>query len=265
MGSMPRDGGHLIVEKDAYNEFCNDPIAAKYLRPFKMGRELVRGLDRWCLWMAESDFDPLDIERSPLLKQRVEKVREFRLSSKAESTQQMGRTPHLFGQRAQPESAYVGIPSVVSETRRYYTVQHLGPDVIAGNKIYTVVDPDGLLFGLISSSMFIAWQKAVGGRLKSDLNFANTLTWNTFPVPQLDTTSRQAIIQAGRDVLDARALHPGRSLATHYVPLAMSTDLIKAHDKLDAVVDKAFGASRKLSTERQRLELLFSWYKKLSE
>lgn len=36
-------------------------------------------------------------------------------------------------------------------------------------------------------------------------------------------------------------------------------------EQLDAVVDRAFGASRKLSNERQRLELLFSSYKELSE
>src|SRR5699024_9085523 len=51
-GSKPTDGGNLIVEVDEYDEVAADPIAAKYLRPFRMGRELVRGLDRWCLWMA---------------------------------------------------------------------------------------------------------------------------------------------------------------------------------------------------------------------
>lgn len=264
MGSMPRDGGHLIVEKDAFDTFCNDPIAAKYLRPFKMGRELVRGLDRWCLWMDENDFDPLDIERSSLLKQRVEKVREFRFSSKAESTRQMARTPYLFGQRAQPESAFVAIPKVVSENRKYFTVQHLPADVIAGDKIYTVTDPTGLYFSFLSSSMFITWQKTVGGRLKSDLSFANTLTWNTFPVPALDERQKASIIKAGQDILKSRDSFPERSLAEHYAPLAMEPALLKAHDRLDGVIDRAFGASRRLSTERQRLELLFNSYQTLT-
>ena len=56
--------------------------------------------------------------------------------------------------------------------------------------------------------MFITWQRAVGGRLKSDLNFANTLTWNTFPVPELDDKTRQRVIDAGKKVLAARELHP---------------------------------------------------------
>ncbi|MHA2788331.1 type IIL restriction-modification enzyme MmeI [Corynebacterium sp. S7] len=120
------------------------------------------------------------------------------------------------------------------------------------------------MFGLISSSMFITWQRTVGGRLKSDLNFANTLTWNTFPVPELDDETRQRIIDAGKKVLAARALHPEFSLAEHYNPLAMAPELIKAHGALDREVDKAMGAPRKLTTERQRQEVLFANYSRLT-
>ena len=48
--------------------------------------------------------------------------------------------------------------------------------------------------------MFITWQKMIGGRLKSDLRFASTLTWNTFPVPELDEKTRERIIKAGQKV-----------------------------------------------------------------
>ena len=68
----------------------------------------------------------------------------------------------------------------------------------------------------------------------------------------------------GKKVLDARALHPERSLAEHYNPLAMDPALVKAHDALDREVDKAFGAPRKLTTVRQRQELLFANYEKLT-
>ena len=113
--------------------------------------------------------------------------------------------------------------------------------------------------------MFMAWQRTVGGRLKSDLRFSNTLVWNTFPVPELDEKSRERIIDAGKKVLEARALHPERALAEHYNPLAMAPELLKAHDDLDREVDKAFGAPRKLTTERQRQELLFANYAALTD
>ncbi|OFT89913.1 methyltransferase [Corynebacterium sp. HMSC28B08] len=112
--------------------------------------------------------------------------------------------------------------------------------------------------------MFIIWQKTIGGRLESRLRFSNTLTWNTFPVPQLSEQRREKIIEAGKNVLKARELHPERSLAEHYNPLAMAPELVKAHEALDREVDKAFGASRKLTTERQRQELLFENYAKIT-
>ena len=100
--------------------------------------------------------------------------------------------------------------------------------------------------------------------MESRLRFGSTLTWYTFPVPELDEKTRQRIIKAGKKVLDARALHPERSLAEHYSPLAMDPALVKAHDALDREVDKAFGAPRKLTTVRQRQELLFANYEKLT-
>ena len=148
--------------------------------------------------------------------------------------------------------------------RRHALVQQNTPEVICGDANVLVEDPTGLQFGLLTSSMFLTWQQTVGGRLKSDLRFSNTLTWNTFPVPALNEQTRQRIIDAGQNVLDARALHPERSLAEHYNPLAMAPELVKAHDVLDREVDKAFGAARKLTTERQRQELLFASYGELA-
>ena len=269
-GSQPTDGGHLIVEKDEYEQVASDPIAAKYLRPFRMGRELVRGLNRWCLWMGDDDFEPADINRSPVLKQRVEACRDYRMESGVKSPKgdayKLKETPHLFrGNSHRPLVDYIGIPAVVSESRRFFTAAHLSKSVIPGNKLFTAEDPEGLLFGLISSSMFITWQKTVGGRLKSDLNFANTLTWNTFPVPELSEQDQAAIIDGGKAVLEARSKFPNRSLADHYQPLAMDPDLLKAHDKLDRAVDKAFGAPRKLTNEKQRQELLFQNYVRLTQ
>nr|WP_255463564.1 type IIL restriction-modification enzyme MmeI [Corynebacterium sp. LK24] len=60
-------------------------------------------------------------------------------------------------------------------------------------------------------------------------------------------------------------MHPERSLAEHYNPLAMSPELLKAHSDLDREVDKAFGAPKKLTTEQQRLALLFKNYVELTK
>ena len=263
-GSKPADGGHLIVEAKDYPRFAADTIAAKYLRPFRMGREVVRGLDRWCLWMDTEDFDPRDIDRSPILKERVQGCSTFRSHSTKQITKDGAKTAHLFQENHQPPGPYVGIPSVVSETRRFYTVAHFSEDVIAGNQLYTALDPDGFLFAIISSSMLMTWQMTIGGRLESRLRFANKVVWNTLPLPEVSDKQRAAIIAAGQGVLEARAEQPGVSLADMYNPLAMSPSLLKAHRALDRAVDRAFGARKALETNEQRLTILFKRYQEMT-
>lgn len=261
-GNMPRDGGHLLIEPEDLAEVMADSRAAKYVRRFVGAKELIHSKERWCLWLV--NLDPDDIARSPVLKSRLEAVRDFRAASTAGSTRAMAATPHLFGQRSQPSTQYLCIPAHVSEARRHYLVQRFEADVISSNANFCATDPDGYLFGVISSSMFITWQRSVGGRIKSDLRFSNTLVWNNLPLPAVDEATRAKIIHAGEEIMAARELHAGRSLAGHYNALAMDPQLIKAHDKLDAVVDRAFGAKRTCTTEKERQETLFARYADLT-
>lgn len=262
-GNMPRDGGHLLIEADEYSEVMSDPVAAKYVRPFVGAKQLIHNLPRWCLWLEE--YDPADIGRSPVLKQRLQAVKDFRAESRAASTAAMAATPHLFGQRSQPTTPYLCIPRHVSVNRLYFPAARFGPEVICGDSNFEAPDPDGLLFAVIGSSMFLAWQAAVGGRIKSDHRFSNTLVWNNLPLPPLREKTRAEVIEAGKAVLEARTLHPERSLADHYNPLAMDLGLLQAHRALDRVVDKAFGAKKPLRSLEDREAILFARYAELSE
>lgn len=262
-GSQPTDDGNLLLDSDGYIAATSDPVARKYVRRFVGARELIHDTGRWCLWMEE--LDPNDLARSRFLRERVEACRAFRAGSKKLSTQASAATAHLFTERRQPAVPYICIPRHFSETRRFATVAYFSPEVIAGDANFTAEDATGYLFALIGSSMFLAWQKAVGGRIKSDLRFSATIVWNTFPLPELSDSARDAIIAAGQGVLDARALRPERALAQHYNKLAMDPRLIKAHDALDRVVDKAFGARKALQTEEERQEVLFKRYADLAD
>jgi hypothetical protein len=257
-GSMPRDGGNLLVDSPEDREVVlADPVAAKYLHRFVGARELIHGEDRWCLWLV--DLDPRDLAESPVLKERVDATRAFRVASKAASTRDYPY-PHLFVQLAQPQVAYLCIPRHFSAERRYATVSRLAADVIAGDSNFTCADPDGFAFGAIESSMFLTWQRTVGGRIKSDLRFSKDIVWNNFPLPAVDAEVRHQIIAAGKKVETARDLHPDWSLADQYNPLAMTPELVKAHGELDRVVDKAFGAGRARMDEQARQALLFERY-----
>lgn len=110
--------------------------------------------------------------------------------------------------------------------------------------------------------MFTVWAKSVSGRIKSDPRISPDLTYNTFPFP--DSTKRRTHIEvAAQSVLTARAEYPDDSLATLYDPLLIPPELSRAHNKLDRVVDSAYGASV-FRTDAQRLKALFARYSLLT-
>lgn len=261
-GTMPADGGHLLLDAEGYARAVSDPIAAKYIRPFLGAKELVQGKSRWCLWLT--DLDPADLRHSAFLRERIEGCREWRSAqTPTGDAYKLRLTPHLFRPNSKrPTNNYVCVPRHVSEARSFFPVAYLGPESISGDANFTISDPDGVAFAILSSSAFLAWQKAVGGRIKSDLRFSSTLTWNTFPLPSISDEQRSAIIAGGQAVLDARALHPERSLADHYNPLAMAPDLLRAHRQLDAAVDKTIGL-RGAAGNDARLRALFRSYRDL--
>lgn len=269
-GSQPTDGGNLIVEVEDYPVVAADPVAVRYLRPFVGAKELVQGLERWCLWLEDASEE--EIASSPVLSARVEANREWRSAQPQKGdAYKLRDIPHLMRpNKARPVEPYVCIPSVVSANRPIFTVKRFSADTIASNATFTALDPDGFLFGLISSSMFIIWQRTVGGQLKSDLRFSNTVVWNNLPLPQISEEQRRKVIAAGRKVLAAREAIEERagepvSLADMYASLAtMDPALRAAHDELDSAVDVAFGASRRCSSDEARLKILFERYQELT-
>jgi hypothetical protein len=120
------------------------------------------------------------------------------------------------------------------------------------------------MFAIFESGMFIAWQKAIGGRLKSDCNFSNTIVWNNLPLPEVSPELRERIIEAGKNIEQVRAQYPDESLASLYSALGMHPDLIKAHEQLDRLVDRAFGAEKPCQTDEERLTILFARYQELT-
>ena len=101
----------------------------------------------------------------------------------------------------------------------------------------------------------MAWQLTVGGKLKSDPSFSNTLVWNTFPLPKSESL-RIEICQLGREVIQARETEGNKNLASLYNPLLMPKALRKAHNNLDKAVDSLFGVSNELSLWDRQICLL---------
>ena len=108
----------------------------------------------------------------------------------------------------------------------------------------------------------MAWMRAVGGRLKSDYSYSNTIVYNNFPWPTSTDQQKEKIEQTARKILDARELYPDSSLADLYDPLTMPPELLKAHTENNKVVMAAYGFTTKMSEEDCVAELM-KLYQKL--
>ena len=215
----------------------------------------------------------------PAVMVRVEKVKAHRAASSRAATQALAATPTLFGEIRQPESEYLLVPCHSSERREIIPIGFLPPDVIVGNANLCLPDATTFHFGVMTSRMHMAWVKYVCGRLESRFRYTNSIVYNNFPWPfnasgsdsnpaTAHTQQSQAAIEtAAQAVLDTRAQFPGSSLADLYDPLTMPPALLKAHQKLDAAVDKAYqlsGGKKSYASDAERVAFLFERYQQLT-
>lgn len=269
-GSQPTDGARLKKPGGGYLKFSNlileesdrkallaeDPSAAKWLRPYVGGDELISGKWRWCLWLK--DADPKEIRASKPIQERLERVKTGRLQSPTPSVREFAKYPTLFTQDRQPDSDYLALPEVSSETREYIPMAVLPSTVIASNKLQIITDAPHYYFGILTSAMHMAWMRTVGGRLKSDYSYSPSI-YNSFPWPTM-TPKQQATIEAlAQDVLDARASFKDTELDVLYDQDSMPPKLRRAHAALDKAVDRLY-RRKGFAFERERVEHLFELY-----
>jgi len=256
-GSLPADGGGLVVHPEDLSQI-DEPVK-KYLKRFIGSKELINGIDRWCLWMPEGPT-PSELKNSPFLKARFLTVRQFREKSPNLDTKELSAQPYRFFHIAKPRSEYIAVPAQVANKRPWYTVEFLGPETIPSNTLYYIDDPTGLVFGLLSSSMYMAWQRAIGGRIKSDPRFGKAV-YHSFPFPSmLSNEAIEKVKEAGKGLLKARKASNRRSLSEMYEADCIHPEILKAHIELDRAVDTIFNANKKHWTDEERLAVLLLRY-----
>lgn len=247
-GNKPVDGGFLLIEADEYEDFITkEPEAKKYIKKIYGSVEYINNIERYCLWLVDVPLS--ELEKMPLVMQRVEQVRQFRLSSLKKVTQKHANTPMLFQEIRQKNCDYMIIPQVSSERRKYIPFGFVSADIIANNAVQIIDNATIYHFGVLMSSTHQAWIRVVCGRLKSDYRYAHNLVYNNFPWP--NPTSKQKVIieKAAQSILDVRSLFPKSTLAKLYDPLTMPPALLKAHEKLDKAVYRAYNANWKSEAE----------------
>ena len=207
-----------------------------------MGEEFIKGKDSYCLWLV--DCPPQKITKMPAVRERVLKVKEMREKSTKAATRKKAETPWLFDEiRYQGEGAYIGVPKVSSERRKYLPAGFVTDGMIPGDKLYFIPTDSLFIFGIFMSQFHNAWMRVVGGRLKSDYSYGNTTVYNNFIWPHLSKLQKKHIEECAQAVIDARVFYGGASLADLYNPeneFAYPA-LVKAHCDLDKAVEAAYG------------------------
>ncbi len=256
-GSMPNDGGALLIEQENIQEFLN--TAPHLVKKFLGAKEFLQNKKRWCLWLKH--ISPQEYRHIDSVIERIKRTQKFREESTREATRKLALTPTLFGEIRQPEKGnYLLIPRHSSENRTYIPFGFYDADVICGDANMLIPNASLYHFGILTSSMHMAWIKTVCGRIKSDYRYSSKLVYNNFSWPEATEAQQEKIAELAQGVLDARAMYPNSSLADLYDPLTMPAELVAAHRKLDTAVEKAYG--RKFSDDVQRVAYLFEQYSK---
>ncbi len=262
-GNQPTDGGHLCLTSSERIEHLEDePGAAEYIRRYVGSQELIRGEQRYCIWVEDDQRQ--DAERLPKLAQRFHKVAQIRAASVAASTRPFAAFPHRFRQiQAIGQRTTIVIPSVSSERRQYLPVDLLGERTIVSNLAFALYDAPLWNMALIASRLHLVWIATVCGKLETRYRYSNTLGWNTFPVPPLTEKNKADLTRCAEDILLAREAHFPATIADLYDPDAMPADLRQAHERNDEVLERIY-IGRRFRNDTERLEKLFALYTEMT-
>jgi hypothetical protein len=257
-GNKPTDDGNFILtskEKDSLIE--SEPQAEKYIKRFIGAKELLDGLDRWCLWIPK--ISKHELSDMPIVQSRVNAIALFREKSTAKPTRQSALRPHEFFYNSHPEAPYIAIPETSSERRLYIPIAYLGRDVISSNAIYMIPNAAIFEFAVITSEMHNDWMRTVAGRLESRYRYSASLVYNTFPWPDVNAQQKEQIARLGEEILLVREDYPDKTLAQLYDPDKMPAALFLAHRALDEAIEKSY-RDKPFENASERLEFLFKRY-----
>ena len=260
-GSMPRDDGHLTLnqlERAGLLEAA--PEVATIIKPYLGSREILRSENRYCLWVDDAQVE--FAENFAEIAERFKRTESFRSESSNATTNAFAKRSHRFVEIRHQDSVVIAVPGVSSARRDYVPLAMLPSGTVLSNLCYAVYGNEPWLFGLLHSSMHMAWVSAVAGRMKLDYRYSNTLCYNTFPFPNLNDSERDTLSSSAFNILAARERWPDRSLAEMYDPDEMPANLRQAHEENDALVDSLY-RTKPFGSDADRMEMLLGMYRDL--
>ena len=266
-GNMPIDGGHLILTSEEREALlAKEPQAEKWIRPYMSGQEFVNGEKKYCLWLE--GISPSELNSLPLVKARVEDVRQMRLASSDKGTREkLSQYPTQFRDRNKGtllQQPFLAMPQTSSENRDYIPMGVVSGEYVTNNKCMVIYNAPMWLFAMLTSQMHMAWMRSVTGRLEFRYSYSKDIVYNNFPFADTTDEQKAKLTELAQAILNARADYPDSSLADLYNPTTMPPSLRKAHTALDAYVDKLYRKTP-FASDAQRVALLLERYQALVE
>lgn len=261
-GCAPVDDGCLLLSKEEKESLVlSSPLCLKFLKKYVGAEEFVNGGERYCIWV-ENEFETA--YSNPLLADRFSRCKEFRQNSKKEGTRKIAATPHLFGERKYLPQPSIVVPQTGSERRRYLPMGIADKDTVLSNAVRVIYGGDMCLYAIIASYMHMVWIRAVAGRLKQDMQYSNTICYNTFPFPKITKEQKERLTELAEEVLLTRENHTEMTLGEMYNPETMPDDLKQAHQALDMAVEQCY-RPEPFTSDDERLEYLFKLYERMTK
>jgi type II restriction/modification system DNA methylase subunit YeeA len=261
-GSMPNDGGNLLLTQEEKNKLVeNYPQMNSLIKNFSGSQEFINGQNKYCLWITDENKD-LAIA-NPIIKEKIEKCQSHREKSDREATNKLSSVPHKFAEIRFKNSDSIIVPATSSERREYIPSGFLNSDTIISNSANAIYDVEPWIFGVISSSMHMVWVRAVGGSLETRIRYSSVLCYNTFPFPNILQKQKDEITELVFGILDEREKHSQKTLAQLYDPNKMPEGLRKAHQTLDTAIEQCY-RTKPFQSDEERLEYLFRMYEEIT-
>lgn len=261
-GSMPNDNGGLILTPDdAHALIETHPQAARYVKRLLGSNGAIHGQWRYCIWIQTPDLD--DARAIEPIRCRIEVVKAHREQSARPTTQELAKTPHLFGEIRHSDGRALAVPCHSAEDRPYLPFALIDADTVVDNSAIRLPDPHMYEVAIYASRLHLVWIAAVCGKIETRFRYSNTLGWNTFPVPTLTEKNKADLSRCAEDILLAREAHFPATIADLYDPEKMPADLREAHERNDEVLERIY-IGRRFKNDTERLEKLFDLYTKMT-
>lgn len=261
LGNMPKDDGEFLLDSDELSILLTaSPDAERFIRPIVGAEEFLQSVKKWCIWILPHEKDlALRINN---LKDRITRVKEFRLKSTDKSANKMAETAFMFREQHEGNINSIIIPTVTSERREYIPIGLLSHETIVVAPNNVIYDPELFLFSILSSKMHVVWVKAVAGRLETRIRYSSALAYNNFPIKKLSILERSQLEKLARSILLTRQNYTEKTLAEMYDPNKMPSDLREAHHQNDIFVDKLY-RHKPYTNDEERLADLLKLYEEM--